>query len=114
VLSSAAVSACGQSPETTEERSSTATQAILNGAPADEAKYGAVGALVYTIPDTDIVLDVFCSALVLKQAGRETAGAKGRVRSPLALRVNEVRSIPGCSGFFSFNAGRQKFVILDA
>lgn len=69
VLGSVAAAACAQAPDATEEHVSTTTQPILNGAPADEAKYGAVVALVYVIPDTDIVLDVFCSGtLVAAQA----------------------------------------------
>lgn len=73
VLGSVAASACAQAPNETEETVSTTTQAILNGAPANEAKLGAVGALVYVIPDTDFVLDAFCSATLVAPKAVVTA-----------------------------------------
>lgn len=63
ILGSLAVSACNEAPRT--ESTVTVSEPIINGAPADEAKYRAVAALVYTIPDTDIVLDAFCSATLV-------------------------------------------------
>jgi hypothetical protein len=65
VLGAVAASACSQGPEASDENVSTSTQPILNGAPANEAKLGAVVALVYTIPDTDFVLDAFCSGTLV-------------------------------------------------
>lgn len=68
LLASAALVACSQASEVPEERFSTTTQDILGGAPTDDAKYEAVGALVWVDPELG-VFHVFCSGtLVAPQA----------------------------------------------
>jgi hypothetical protein len=71
VLASTALWGCSQASdvsEVSEPQLGTATQAIIDGAPADAAKYAAVGALVYYVPDFGVV-DVICSGtLVAPQA----------------------------------------------
>lgn len=68
LLASAMLVACSQASEVPEQRLSTTTQAIIGGAPTDDAKYGAVGALVWLDPDFGVV-HVFCSGtLVAPQA----------------------------------------------
>jgi hypothetical protein len=73
VLGAVSVSACSQAPDASDEHEATTTQPILNGAPANEAKLGAVVALVYIIPDTDFVLDVFCSGTLVAPRAVVTA-----------------------------------------
>lgn len=72
MLAATAVLACSQASEVSDVQLSTTTQAILGGAPADEAKYGAVGALVFAIPDVG-VLDVFCSGTLVGPQALVTA-----------------------------------------
>jgi hypothetical protein len=69
VLASAALLSCAQAPDISNSAElGTTTQAILDGAPATDEKYAAVGALVYYFPEVG-VLDVFCSGtLVAPQA----------------------------------------------
>ena len=81
-LAATALWACSQHPEATRSGSSgsdpttlelgTTAQAILDGAPADEAKYAAVGALVFSFPDVG-VLDVFCSGTLVAGKALVTA-----------------------------------------
>ena len=58
--------------ETPETELGSARQAIIDGAPATGAKYGAVGALVYFLPEIG-VLDVFCSGTLIAPNALVTA-----------------------------------------
>ena len=65
LVASTALMACAYEVETPEEEDvSTKKEAILNGAPANEAKLGAVGALVISVPEFEIY-DVFCYATLI-------------------------------------------------
>jgi hypothetical protein len=68
LLASAMLAACSQGSEVSEQRLSTTSQAIIGGAPADEAKYEGVGALVWLDPEFGVI-HTFCSGtLVAPQA----------------------------------------------
>ncbi len=85
-LAATALWACSHSePQSSEPQSSeladgvladsqlgTTSLAIIDGALADEAKYAAVGALVYSFPDVG-VLDVFCSGTLVGREALVTA-----------------------------------------
>lgn len=65
LLASTALAGCSQAVDDTEQEVGTASEAIINGAPAlQQEKYGAVAALVYYFPDFG-VLDVFCSGTLV-------------------------------------------------
>lgn len=67
LLSALGLVACSEG-EPLEQQFGSSEQAIIGGAPADPAKYAAVGALVFSYPDVG-VLDVFCTGtLVAKKA----------------------------------------------
>lgn len=72
LLASAMLVACSQGSEVSEQRLSTTTQAIIGGAPADEVKYEAVGALVWFLPGEG-VFEVFCSGTLVAQQALVTA-----------------------------------------
>lgn len=72
LLASTALVACSQASEVPEERFSTTSQTILNGVPAGDAKYGAVGALVWVFPEIGVV-EVFCSGTLVAQQALVTA-----------------------------------------
>jgi len=77
LLAPAALSACTQATSTEASSASeaplgAASQAIIDGAPADEAKYGAVGAVVWFHPDFGVV-NVFCSGTLVKPDAIVTA-----------------------------------------
>jgi len=72
-----ALSACTQATSTEvssapQEQLGAASQAIIDGAPANEAKYGAVGAVVWFHPDFGVV-QVFCSGTLVKSDAIVTA-----------------------------------------
>ncbi len=74
VLTSALLVACSQ-PDVTEVSDAqlgTASLAILDGEPASSAKYAAVGALVFVIPEVGVV-DVFCSGTLVGKKALVTA-----------------------------------------
>jgi hypothetical protein len=64
VFVASALLSCSPAAEVSEGALGTTSQAILDGAPASDAKYAAVGALVYYFPDVG-VLDVFCSGTLV-------------------------------------------------
>jgi hypothetical protein len=73
LLTSVALSACAQLPgEEQSESIGETTQAIIGGAPATSATYGAVGALVYYYPEVG-VLDTFCSGTLVAPKAITTA-----------------------------------------
>jgi hypothetical protein len=73
LVASTALMACAYEVEAPEEEDvSTKKEAILNGAPANEAKLGAVGALVISVPEFEIY-DVFCSATLIADKAVVTA-----------------------------------------
>jgi hypothetical protein len=67
-----ALSACAQEPSVSEAPLGTGSQAILDGAPALDAKYAAVGAVVWFHPDFG-VLQVFCSGTLVTPSAIITA-----------------------------------------
>lgn len=65
LIAAANLFACAQAADqASEEEPGAARQAILGGAPATHPKFGAVGALVFALPEFG-VLDVFCSATLV-------------------------------------------------
>jgi hypothetical protein len=72
VLAATALLACSQGSTPADEQLGTTALAILDGEPADEAKYAAVGALVYSFPGEG-VLDVFCSGTLVGRTAIVTA-----------------------------------------
>lgn len=65
LIAAANLFACGlAADQASEDEPGTAHQAILDGEPATHPKFGAVGALVYALPEYG-VLDVFCSATLV-------------------------------------------------
>jgi len=68
LIAAANLFACGQAadsaPEDGTDEAGTAQQAILDGTAATHPKFGAVGALVFALPEYG-VLDVFCSATLV-------------------------------------------------
>jgi hypothetical protein len=72
VLTATVLLGCAQATESSDEPLGTGAQAIIGGAPANPAKYAAVGALVYSFPD-GTVLDVFCSGTLVASEAVVTA-----------------------------------------
>jgi Trypsin len=72
LLVSASLWACSQSAEPQLEQLGTGAQAIIDGAPAAQSKYAAVGALVFTAPD-GAVTDMFCSGTLVAPRAVVTA-----------------------------------------
>jgi len=74
VLASTALMACAYDVETMEEGEPVADskEAVIGGSPASEAKYGAVGALVISLPEFEYY-DVFCSATLIDDKAIVTA-----------------------------------------
>ena len=64
LLVSTALFACTQEAAENEETVSSESEAIIGGSPATSAKFGAVGALVFYIPEFGVA-DVFCSATLV-------------------------------------------------
>jgi trypsin len=72
VFVAGALLSCSQSNEVAGGELGTTSQAILNGSAVTDAKYAAVGALVYYFPDVG-VLDVFCSGTLVAPRAIVTA-----------------------------------------
>ncbi|HKO94769.1 MAG TPA: trypsin-like serine protease, partial [Polyangiaceae bacterium] len=76
LLAPMALSACTQATDAETSGSGAplgaSAQAIIDGAPADEAKYGAVGAVVWFHPDFGVV-QVFCSGTLVGPTAIVTA-----------------------------------------
>jgi hypothetical protein len=79
VIATIALSACLQTPETSEAppgssplELGTTTQAIIGGEPAPGAELAAVGAIVYYLPEVG-VLDTFCSGTLIAKKAIVTA-----------------------------------------
>jgi hypothetical protein len=72
LLAPMALSACTQAASVSDEALGTASKAIIAGAPADEAKYAAVGAVVWFHPDFGVV-QVFCSGTLVEPDAIVTA-----------------------------------------
>jgi hypothetical protein len=65
LIAAANLFACGQAADGAfEDETGSAHQSILGGAPATDPKLGAVGALVWALPELG-VLEVFCSATLV-------------------------------------------------
>jgi hypothetical protein len=72
LLASTAMLGCSQLDTGSSEPLGTAEQAIIDGVPAVGAKYAAVGALVFVLPDFGVV-DVFCSGTLVAPDALVTA-----------------------------------------
>lgn len=75
LIASTALVACAYEVETEEggaDDTSKSNEAIVGGSPANEAKYGAVGALVISIPEFEIY-DFLCSATLIADKAVVTA-----------------------------------------
>jgi hypothetical protein len=97
VIATIALSACLQTPETSEVPSGssplelgTTTQAIIDGELAPGAEFAAVGALVYYEPGVG-VLDTFCSGTLIAKKAIVTA----RHCTPSIDLANEAGVVPG-------------------
>jgi hypothetical protein len=72
VLACMAALSCSQGADSSEPLGSSASQPIIGGAPADDPKFDAVGALVWTYPGYG-VLHVFCSGTLVAPQSVVTA-----------------------------------------
>jgi hypothetical protein len=73
VLASTALMACAYDVESEpKEEVADSKEAVLNGAPTNDPKYAAVGALVISVPEFEIY-DVFCSATLVADKAVVTA-----------------------------------------